>query len=85
LTALARQWLEALPRYFGLKVGVVGQAGLETRIREMVEGLPKIAAMGGMMRHRFFVNTSIQLYRHDDHRSLRWLYRFLPFPNASLA
>jgi hypothetical protein len=32
-------------RNFGLKVGVVGQAGFETRIREMVEGLPRIAAI----------------------------------------
>jgi transposase len=32
-------------RNFGLKVGVVGQAGFETRVRELVEGLPRLAAI----------------------------------------
>ena len=30
-------------RNFGLKVGVVGKAGFEARIRELVEGLPRLA------------------------------------------
>jgi transposase len=32
-------------RNFGLKVGVVGQVGFEARIRELVEGLPRLAAI----------------------------------------
>lgn len=32
-------------RNFGLKVGVVGQAGFETRVRELVKGLPRLAAI----------------------------------------
>jgi transposase len=32
-------------RNFGLKVGVVGKAGFEARIRELVEGLPSLAAI----------------------------------------
>jgi transposase len=32
-------------RNFGLKVGVVGQAGFEARVRELVEGLPTLAAI----------------------------------------
>jgi len=32
-------------RNFGLKVGVVGKAGFEARIRELVEGLPRLAAI----------------------------------------
>ena len=32
-------------RNFGLKVGAVGQAWFEARIRELVEGLPRIAAI----------------------------------------
>ncbi|ODT65310.1 MAG: IS110 family transposase [Pelagibacterium sp. SCN 63-23] len=37
--------LRGILRNFGLKVGVVGQAGFETRIRELVEGLPRLAAI----------------------------------------
>jgi transposase len=32
-------------RNFGLKVGVIGKAGFEARIRELVEGLPRLAAI----------------------------------------
>jgi transposase len=32
-------------RNFGLKVAVVGPSGFETRIRELVEGLPRLAAI----------------------------------------
>jgi transposase len=32
-------------RNFGLKVGVVGTAGFEARVRELVEGLPRLAAI----------------------------------------
>ncbi|SDH24199.1 hypothetical protein SAMN04487974_1406 [Pelagibacterium luteolum] len=32
-------------RNFGLKVGAVGQAGFERRIRELAEGLPTLAAI----------------------------------------
>jgi transposase len=32
-------------RNFGLKVGVIGNAGFEARIRELVEGLPRLAAI----------------------------------------
>jgi transposase len=32
-------------RNFGLKVGVVGKAGFEARIRELVEGLPRLAVI----------------------------------------
>jgi transposase len=32
-------------RNFGLKVGVIGQARFEARIRELVEGLPRLAAI----------------------------------------
>ena len=32
-------------RNFGLKVGVVGKAGFEARVRELVEGLPRLAAI----------------------------------------
>lgn len=32
-------------RNFGLKVGVIGKAGFEARIHELVEGLPRLAAI----------------------------------------
>ena len=61
-------------RNFGLKVGVVGKAGFEARIRELVEGLPRLAAIAEplltirrVMRQEFtrLHKMLLDVVRHD--------------------
>jgi len=61
-------------RNFGLKVGVVGQAGFERRIRELVEGCPRLAAIveplltiRGVLRQEFtrLHKMLLNVVRHD--------------------